>query len=153
MYTTTIRAFYVTGPFVAMINYMLMRDAKQFSLIYLIFLCSFAQSIFFTNYKDNSADKLTTLTTAAVAASQQQRPAAAIDKNQQATRQQDNEQQHELELLASWLVSILAEYAQLWLELFKMTLGVYELQPFRHSLLSRALLMLFLHLIPILFNM
>lgn len=114
-----------------MINYMLMRDAKQFSLIYLIFLCSFAQSMFFTNYKEDSISKT-------VAGRH------ATSSSQEAS---------ELGLLADWLASILAQYAQLWLELFKMTLGVYEFQPFRHSLLSRGLLMLFIHLIPILFNM
>lgn len=105
----------MTGPFVAMIRYMIVRDLRQFSLIYLIFLCSFAQCIFYVN-----------------------RPIRASDSNQLA---QDGE-------ISLWL-----KYFRLWLDLFKMTLGVYELEPFRQSILARFLLLLFIYLIPILFNM
>lgn len=96
-----------------MIRYMLLRDLRQFSLIYLIFLCSFAQCIFFVNH---------------------QKDHRVSDGDNQAN--------------ALWL-----DYVTLWMDLFKMTLGVYELEPFRHSTLARIFLLLFIYLIPILFNM
>lgn len=123
-----------------MINYMLMKDAKQFSLIYLIFLCSFAQSIFFTNYDEGESSP--------------QSSTSPIDSSKPAANSQlQPEPLAALWLLLDWLATIVASYLRLWLELFKMTLGVYEFQPFRRSLLSRGLLMLFIQLIPILFNM
>ena len=100
----------MTGPFVAMIRYMLVRDLRQFSAIYLIFLYAFAQCIFFVNHS----------------AAEGAQPSIG---------------------------HLLERYAALWMELFKMTLGVYELQPFRHSSLARLFLLLFLYLVPILFNM
>lgn len=113
----------MTGPFVAMINYMLMRDLKQFSLIYLIFLYSFAQCIFFINFRP-------------------------------ATENANNSTGGDAEMsIAQWTLRFAIKYLELWLELFKMTLGVYEFQPYRNSILSRLFLMLFMHLIPILFNM
>lgn len=150
-------AFYVTGPFVAMISYMLMKDAKQFSLIYLIFLCSFAQSIFFTNYDQQPGGELElffNFNNATEIGNGNGTRAVDDHSNQHQPSFQSVEQtQNELRLLVNWLATIVANYLQLWLELFKMTLGVYEFQPFRHSLLSRGLLMLFIQLIPILFNM
>lgn len=94
-----------------MIRYMVVRDLRQFSAIYLIFLCSFAQCIFFVNFRPTTG---------------------ANNKS---------------------LGELLSSFAQLLMELFKMTLGVYELQPFRHSNLARLFLLLFLYLVPILFNM
>lgn len=94
-----------------MIRHMVVRDLRQFSLIYLVFLCSFAQSIFFVNFKQDEPE--TTSSTG----------------------------------------KLLGSYAELWMELFKMTLGVYELQPYRHSNLARLFLLLFLYLVPILLNM
>lgn len=54
---------------------------------------------------------------------------------------------------AAFATRLVADYCQLLMDLFKMTLGVYDLQPFRHSHLARLLLLLFIYLIPILFNM
>lgn len=95
---------------------MLVRDLRQFSVIYLVFLYAFAQCIFFVNY----------------------RPAASGAPGPQ----------------PDWnLASLIESYLALWMELFKMTLGVYDLQPFRHSSLARLFFLLFIYLIPILFNM
>lgn len=117
-------AFRVTGPFVAMIRYMIVRDLRQFSVIYLVFLYSFAQCIFFIN---NSST-------------------VERDKKPEVAGQMDpNEENPFAKLLASYLT--------LWMELFKMTLGVYDLQPYRHSGLARLFFLLFIYLIPILFNM
>lgn len=100
-----------------MIRHMIVRDLRQFSIIYLVFLWSFAQCIFFVNY------------------------------GQRTNREPDAEGQ------PNFLMRLLASYVELYMDLFKMTLGVYDLQPFRHSGLARLFFLLFLYLIPILFNM
>lgn len=105
-----------------MIRYMVVRDLRQFSVIYLVFLCSFAQSIFFVNFRQ------------------------AGDSPEQVRSGDSNGGGANLAKLA-------ASYAELWMELFKMTLGVYELEPYRHSALARLFFLLFLYLVPILFNM
>lgn len=104
---------------------MIVRDLRQFSLIYLIFLCSFAQSIFFVNHSKRPSQVVT-----------EEIPSMInhVDTNKSS--------------LSLWL-----DYVTLWMDLFKMTLGVYELEPFRHSILARIFLLLFIYLIPILFNM
>lgn len=109
-----------------MIRYMIVRDLRQFSLIYLIFMYAFAQCIFFVNHQPPAPD-----TTEAAAAPDPQVSDRADD--------------HSKPLAAS--------YAELWMELFKMTFGVYDLQPYRHSSLARLFFLLFIYLIPILFNM
>lgn len=124
-------AFRVTGPFVAMIKYMIVRDLRQFSLIYLVFLSAFAQCIFFVNYKPVSMSS-------SVDKQQQDAPTTIVLETQNAFEQ---------------LARLMRDYARLWMELFKMTLGVYDLEPYRHSLLARLFFLLFLYLIPILFNM
>lgn len=120
-----IRAFRVTGPFVAMIRYMVVRDLRQFSFIYLVFLYSFAQCIFFVNF--NSPKKI-----------------MAPSNSTMVEHQPDNE---------NALTRLIADYTRLWMDLFKMTLGVYDLQPYRHSTLARIFFLLFIYLIPVLFNM
>lgn len=112
------------GPFVAMIRHMIVRDLRQFSLIYLVFLCSFAQCIFFVNFNRTN------------------QTSALGEEQPNAQRQSEG-----------FLMRLLASYVELWMDLFKMTLGVYDLQPFRHSALARLFFLLFLYLIPILFNM
>ncbi|CAG2161551.1 unnamed protein product [Oppiella nova] len=37
----------ITGPFVAMVRFMIMEDMRQFSIIYLVFLYGFSQAFFF----------------------------------------------------------------------------------------------------------
>lgn len=104
-----------------MIRYMIVRDLRQFSVIYLVFLYSFAQCIFFiNNYLRN-----------------------------------DNDDDHFGETAdgKSSMAELGKSYLELWMDLFKMTLGVYDFQPFRHSALSRLFFLLFIYLIPILFNM
>lgn len=103
-----------------MIRYMIMRDLRQFSLIYLIFTTAFAQCIFFVNHDTNRED-------------QQRRPPSGGS--------------------LEFLQRLLRDYAKLWMDLFKMTLGVYDLEPYRNSYLARVFLLLFIYLIPILFNM
>lgn len=100
-----------------MIRYMIVRDLRQFSLIYLIFAHAFAQSIFFVN--NLSADK---------------------------HKQSEHEEAQEKE-------NLIKHYLNLWMDLFKMTLNVYDLQPFRHSIMARLFMLLFIYLISILFNM
>lgn len=117
-------AFRVTGPFVAMIRYMIVRDLRQFSLIYLVFLYSFAQCIFFINFQQESS-----------------REQLAAD-----SQSPGNDERH-------FLLDLIVSYVELCMELFKMTLGVYDLQPYRHSSLARLFFLLFIYLIPILFNM
>lgn len=109
-----------------MIRYMLVRDLRQFSLIYLVFLYSFAQCIFFVNYK------------------QQLQGEEQTSKLMEAEEDENNLQQ---------LGKLMLSYLELWMDLFKMTLGVYDLQPYRHSSLARLFFLLFIYLIPILFNM
>lgn len=137
-------AFYVTGPFVAMINYMLMRDLKQFSLIYLIFLHAFAQCTFFANGHQPLA---------VTAEHAPATPALATNASEPSSAAPPPPPLDQLAAVASWFAQLGRKYLDLWLELFKMTLGVYEFQPYRNSVLSRLFLMLFMHLIPILFNM
>lgn len=138
-------AYKVTGPFVAMIRYMIVRDLRQFSLIYLIFLCSFAQCFFFINRPQANQQQ------------QQHNPPITINSTTGAKTTLNNIEQVQwqspmaTDRTAS--ASIWLDYVRLWLELFKMTLGVYELEPFRHSILARLFLLLFIYLIPILFNM
>ena len=134
-------AFNATGPFVAMISYMLMRDLKQFSLIYLIFLYSFAQCIFFVNYElpPTSAANTGTGANATQMLASNETTAASLAAS--------------IEAIAESISWHSIRYFMIWLELFKMTLGVYELQPYRHSILSRLFLVLYLNLVPILFNM
>lgn len=112
------RAFKVTGPFVAMIRYMIVRDLRQFSLIYLIFAYAFAQSIFFVN-----------------------------ERRRNQTKDQDDADG------GNAGAELVKRYLTLWMDLFKMTLNVYDLQPFRHSILARLFMLLFIYLISILFNM
>lgn len=127
----------MTGPFVAMIRYMIVRDLKQFSLIYLVFLCSFAQCIFFVNYKqDNSINNNAT---------------AMVNNDERGNN--TNRDSNKGESDENIFIKLLASYLELWMELFKMTLGVYDLQPYRHSSLARLFFLLFIYLIPILFNM
>lgn len=111
-----------------MIRHMIVRDLRQFSLIYLVFLCSFAQCIFFVNYGKSESN------------------------SQTANKQNDNLDDTKTDEV-NFLMRLLASYVELWMDLFKMTLGVYDLQPFRHSGLARLFFLLFLYLIPILFNM
>lgn len=107
-----------------MIRHMIVRDLRQFSLIYLVFLYSFAQCIFFVNYPQRHA------------------------------QQKETEKEKETEKGKEGLLSqLLVSYVELCMDLFKMTLGVYDLQPYRHSTLARLFFLLFLYLIPILFNM
>ena len=129
-------AFRVTGPFVAMIRFMLVRDLKQFSAIYLVFLYAFGQCFFYINLTKPTPSTSTSTPTAAAAAD--------LLKADQATSGAT---------LLAVLASLMAEYAQLCLELFKMTLGVYDLEPFRHSVVARLFFLLFMYLVPILFNM
>lgn len=97
-----------------MIRYMVVRDLRQFSFIYLVFLYSFAQCIFFVNrHLNQTADA-----------------AAELQVEQ-----------------------LLGKYLELCMDLFKMTLGVYDFEPYRHSTLARLFFLLFIYLIPILFNM
>lgn len=103
----------------AIIRYMIVRDLRQFSLIYLVFLCSFAQCIFFVNYSPHLSE----------------------------SNKQDRFQAH------GFMLKLMDDYVELWMDLFKMTLGVYDLQPYRHSSLARLFFLLFIYLIPILFNM
>lgn len=109
-----------------MIRYMILRDLRQFSVIYLIFLFAFAQCIFFVNHHS-------TKTGAGPGASQSPDNSTILNQEQ--------------------LVNLATDYLNLWMELFKMTFGVYDLQPFRHSALARLFFLLFIYLIPILFNM
>lgn len=106
-----------------MIRYMIVRDLRQFSLIYLVFLYSFAQCIFFINYQWSEV---------------------VVNDDDD-----DDSPKGPLQFLERLLIS----YVDLWMDLFKMTLGVYDLQPYRHSNLARLFFLLFIYLIPILFNM
>lgn len=101
-----------------MIRYMIVRDLKQFSLIYLIFAYAFAQSIFFVNNRQVPPSS----------------PSDDEDDKQAAG-------------------NLIKGYLSLWMDLFKMTLNVYDLQPFRHSIMARLFMLLFIYLISILFNM
>lgn len=108
-----------------MIRYMIVRDLKQFSLIYLIFITAFAQCIFLVNYGPNHS----------------RQPSDGGDGGDGAP------------VALDFMGRVANEYAKLWMDLFKMTLGVYDLEPYRSSHLARLFLLLFIYLIPILFNM
>lgn len=111
-----------------MIRYMVVRDLRQFSFIYLVFLYSFAQCIFFVNFVPQKVDQ------------------TSVDIGPTGATPIADEQ-------AAKLSRLLSDHARLWMDLFKMTLGVYDLQPYRHSTLARIFFLLFIYLIPILFNM
>lgn len=164
------RAFRVTGPFVAMIRYMIVRDLRQFSIIYLVFLSSFAQSIFFVNYRGGQAGKAAPLIERPNLDMREGPLRGELLKGAANGQEQQQQQQPTQSTNAGGggggsqtsqpppleqanLASLFNSYANLWMELFKMTLGVYDLEPYRHSNLARLLLLLFIYLIPILFNM
>lgn len=115
-----------------MIRYMVVRDLRQFSFIYLVFLYSFSQSIFFVNFLPQKVDQTRV----------EDNGLASIASEVDTKRVDDDD-----------LSRLLADYSRLWMDLFKMTLGVYDLQPYRHSSLARIFFLLFIYLIPILFNM
>lgn len=137
-------AFRMTGPFVAMIRFMLVRDLKQFSTIYLVFLHAFAQCFFFV-----------TLGAGRQEATLAEDPELGLGSN--GTAGWEHSAGHSRGHLEAepWrlLASLFVQYAKLCMELFKMTLGVYDLEPFRHSTLARLFFLLFMYLVPILFNM
>lgn len=125
-----------------MIRYMIMRDLRQFSLIYLIFTMAFAQCIFFVNYNTNYH----------LFVEQQRQQQLQLHKRIPADENNHQRLAAENSNL-DFLRYLLQEYAKLWMDLFKMTLGVYDLEPYRNSYLARVFLLLFIYLIPILFNM
>jgi len=135
-----------------MIRFMLVRDLTQFSAIYLVFLHAFAQCFFFINFNSRQEGRNATSDSLSLG------PLTVVERTELAQSSGQMGTNKSLEQKGEiWrgqlLEQLFGQYARLCLELFKMTLGVYDLEPFRHSVLARLFFLLFMYLVPILFNM
>lgn len=129
----------------AMIRFMLVRDLKQFSAIYMVFLYAFAQCFYSLSGHSLKVDVEIATSNASNEHLMKSTTMMTLNKIETANAT--------AETTKSLLNSSVWEFSQICLELFKMTLGVYDLELFRHSILARLFFLLFMYLVPILFNM
>jgi transient receptor potential cation channel subfamily V protein 6 len=143
-------AFRLTGPFVAMIRHMFLKDLTQFSLIYLLFLYAFSLPFHFLLRQrddlDESSDQSLASTLPKVEA-YSMADNQSIEVGSSLTISTDSAIAREFNSDDIWA------YASCWMRLFKMTLGSHnhlQLRFARFGWLTVAMFVLFIILVPIL---
>lgn len=132
-------SFRLTGPFVAMIRHMLLKDVTKFSMIYLLFLYAFSLPFHFLLQHQDAADGSSHLQSAISSFNKTNETAARSD--------QSMFDRNTLNSNNVWA------YASGWMRLFKMTLGNHnqsQLRFARFGWLTIAMVVLFIILVPIL---